>query len=101
MRVPMDIAHTDHVYLAMWAMLLAVRQHNLKSEKQINVVACPGLGTAKGQVPYRQASFQMSLSFDLFLFPPYYIVWRFAFKIQEIVRYGGDMGFHIPPDIDF
>jgi O-acetyl-ADP-ribose deacetylase (regulator of RNase III) len=100
-RVPMDIAHTDHVYLAMWAMLLAVRQHNLKSEKQINVVACPGLGTATGQVPYRQAARQMALVYEHFLNPPNYVDWRFADKIQERVRYGGDMGFHIPPDIDF
>jgi len=101
MRVPMDIAHTDHVYLAMWAMLLAVRQHNLKSEKQINVVACLGLGTATGQVPYRQAARQMALAYEHFLNPPNYIDWRLADKIQERVRYGGDMGFHIPPDIDF
>ena len=101
MRVPMDIAHTDHVYLAMWAMLLAVRQHNLKSAKQINIVACPGLGTATGQVPYRQAARQMALAYEHFLNPPSYIDWRFADKRQERIRYGGDMGFHIPPDIDF
>ena len=101
MRVPMDIAHTDHVYLAMWAMLLAVRRHNLKSEKQINIVACPGLGTATGHVPYRQAARQMGLAYEHFLNPPSYIDWRFADKRQERIRYGGDMGFHIPPDIDF
>src|SRR6476660_4962460 len=38
MRVPMDIAKTDHVYLAIWAMLLAVRHHNLNFEKQIKIV---------------------------------------------------------------
>ncbi|MFN8410762.1 MAG: macro domain-containing protein [Anaerolineales bacterium] len=101
MRVPMDIAHTDHVYLAMWAMLLVVRQHNLKSEKQIKIVACPGLGTATGQVPYRQAARQMALAYENFLNPPSFIDWRFADKRQEKIRYGGDMGFRLPPDIDF
>jgi O-acetyl-ADP-ribose deacetylase (regulator of RNase III) len=101
MRVPMDIAHTDHVYLAMWAMLLAVRQHNLKSEKRINIVACPGLGTATGHVPYRQAARQMALAYEHFLNPPSYLDWRFADKRQEKVRYGGDMGFNFPPDMDF
>ncbi len=101
MRVPMDIAHTDHVYLAMWAMLLAVRQHNLKSEKQIKVIACPGLGTATGHVPYRQAARQMALAYEHFLNPPSYLDWRFADKRQEKIRYGGDMGFNLPPDMDF
>jgi O-acetyl-ADP-ribose deacetylase (regulator of RNase III) len=101
MRIPMDIAYTDHVYLAMWAMLLAVRQHNLKSEKQINIVACPGLGTATGHVPYRQAARQMALAYEHFLNPPSYIDWRLADKRQEQIRYGGDMGFHIPPDLEF
>lgn len=97
MRVPMEIAHTDHVYLAMWAMLLAVRRHNLKSEKQISVVACPGLGTATGLVPYRQAARQMALAYEHFLNPPSYLDWRFAGERQERIRYGGDMGFHFPP----
>lgn len=101
MRVPMDIAHTDHVYLAMWAMLLSVRQHNLKSEKQINIIACPGLGTATGHVPYRQAARQMALAYEHFLNPPSYIDWRLADKRQDAIRYGGDMGLHIPPEVDF
>ena len=101
MRIPMGIAHTDYVYLAMWAMLLAVRQHNLKSEKQITVVACPGLGTATGHVPYRQAARQMALAYENFLNPPSYLDWRFADKRQERIRFGGDMGLMFPPDIEF
>jgi O-acetyl-ADP-ribose deacetylase (regulator of RNase III) len=101
MRVPMDIAYTDNVYLAMWAMLLAVRQHNLKSDKKIRIVACPGLGTTTGHVPYQQAARQMALAYENFLNPPSYLDWRFADKRQERIRYGGDMGFHIPPEIDF
>jgi O-acetyl-ADP-ribose deacetylase (regulator of RNase III) len=84
----------------MWAMLLAVRQHNLKSEKQINIIACPGPGTATGQVPYRQAARQMALAYEHFLNPPKYIDWHFADKRQKSVRYGGNMGFRFPPEID-
>jgi len=100
-RVPMDIARTDHVYLAMWAMLLAVRQHNLKSNKQIEIVACPGLGTATGHVPYRQAASQMALAYENFLKPPGSLDWRFAEQRQEKIRYGGEMGLIFPPDMDF
>lgn len=101
MRIPMDIAHTDHVYLAMWAMLLAIRHHNEISEKQIHIVACPGLGTATGHVPYLQAARQMALAYAHFLNPPRTLDWRFAEKRQMDIRYGGDTGFMIPPDIDF
>ncbi len=101
MRVPMDIARTDYVYLAMWAMLLAVRKHNLKSGKQIEIVACPGLGTATGHVPYRQAARQMALAYANFLKPPGCLDWRFADQRQEKIRYGGDMGLLFPPDMDF
>ena len=101
MRVPMAISRTDHVYSAMWAMLLAVRQHNLKSEKRIHIVACPGLGTATGQVPYHQAARQMALAYKHFLYPPKHLDWRFADERQGSVRYGGDMGLRIPPEMDF
>lgn len=101
MRVPMEIAHTDNVYQAMWSMLLAVRQHNLKSEKKIEIIACPGLGTATGRVPYRQAARLMALAYKNFLYPPRFIDWRFADARQERIRYGGDMGCNIPPDTDF
>lgn len=101
MRVPMTIIHTDNVYQAMWSMLLAVRQHNLKPDKKIETIACPGLGTAIGQVPYRQAARLMALAYRNFLNPPAFIDWRFAEQRQGNIRYGGDMGFHIPPDFDF
>ncbi|MEB3217952.1 MAG: macro domain-containing protein [Nostocales cyanobacterium 94392] len=70
MRVPMSIAGTDVPYVAMWAMLLAVRRHNQLSEHQINTVACPGLGTGIGRVPYHEAARQMALAYDNFLHPP-------------------------------
>ena len=98
MRVPMAIAHTDNVYKAMWAMLLAVRQHNQTAPHKIEVVACPGLGTLTGQVPYKEAARQMAHAYRNFLTPPKSIDWRFAGERHAQVRYGGDDGFHFPPE---
>ncbi len=96
MRVPMSIARTDHVYLAMWAMLLAVRRHNRSgAQPEIGTVACPGLGTATGKVPYREAARQMALAYAHFLKPPGKIDWLHADHRQATVRYGGDFGFMI------
>ncbi len=70
MRVPMSIAGTDIPYVAMWAMLLAIRRHNRQQEKQIRTVVCPGLGTGIGQVSYQEAARQMALAYDHFVYPP-------------------------------
>jgi O-acetyl-ADP-ribose deacetylase (regulator of RNase III) len=70
MRVPMSIQGTDIPYIAMWAMLLAVRQYNQKYPNSIKSVVCPGLGTGIGRVPYREAARQMALAYDHFLYPP-------------------------------
>src|SRR5262249_26156892 len=96
--IPMTIAHTDNVYRAMWALLLAVRQHNQTAERKINTIACPGLGTGTGNVPFRQAARQMSLAYRNFLNPPKQITWQFAEERQSQIRYGGDDGFNFPPE---
>lgn len=70
MRVPMIIKGTDIPYSAMWAMLLAVRQHNQQSPNPIWSVACSGLGTGIGRVPYAEAARQMAVAYDHFLYPP-------------------------------
>jgi O-acetyl-ADP-ribose deacetylase (regulator of RNase III) len=75
MRVPMSIKGTDIPYVAMWAMLLSIRQHNLRqhdrsSQQPIRSIACPGLGTGIGQVPANEAARQMALAYDHFLYPP-------------------------------
>jgi hypothetical protein len=44
MRIPMPIARTDHVYSAMWAMLLAVRRHNRESCRDHPYRGVPGTG---------------------------------------------------------
>ncbi len=97
MRVPMEIAHTDNVYLAMWAMLRAVHQHNQQHPQKINRVLCPGLGTGAGHVPGREAARQMALAYQNFLNPPQYIDWRLANQRQAEIRFGGDMGLRFPP----
>ena len=92
MRIPMTIALTDNVYVAMWAMLLAVYQHNLTATKKIRSIACPGLGTATGQVPYDEAARQMAVAYRNFLNPPNYISWRYADERQNAIGRGGDLG---------
>lgn len=89
MRVPMKIACMDNVYCAMWAMLLAIWNHNKKSDHQINTVACPGLGTATGRVPVNEAAYQMALAYRNFIDPPLRMSWHFAKIRQNAVKYGG------------
>ena len=98
MRSPMEIAHTDNVYRATWAMLLAVRQHNERQERKIRLVACPGMGTGTGHVPYAEAARQMSMAYRNYLNPPQHIGWDLAMDRQLEIRYGGDLGFHFPPE---
>lgn len=93
MRVPMEIALTDNVYNAMWAMLLAVHEHNRQGERKIERVACPGLGTATGRVPVDEAARQMALAWRHFLRPPQGISWRYADERQERIGRGGDLNF--------
>ena len=96
MRVPMDIARTDNVYLAMSAMLLAVQRHNASADERIDCVACPGLGTATGRVPPAEAARQMALAYRNFLNPPSRLDWTLARARQDEIWYGGDLGFELP-----
>lgn len=93
MRLPMTIALTDNVYNAMWAMLLAVYQHNRKQDEKIRTIACPGLGTATGQVPFDEAARQMAAAYQHFIKPPNHISWRYADERQKAIGRGGDLGF--------
>ncbi len=100
MRVPMTIAYTDNVYKAMAAMLLAVHKHNQTAERKIEMIACPGLGTGIGEVPFKEAARQMSLAYRNFLNPPSSINWHYATDRQMRIRFGGDDGFHFSPERD-
>ncbi len=86
MRVPMDISHTDNPYLAMWAMLRVVHQYNTSAEHKIESVACSGLGTGYGEVPFAQAGRQMALAYKNFLNPPNSITWGYAKVRHYAVR---------------
>ncbi len=90
MRVPMSISQTDNVYLAMWAMLLAVWQHNQNEEQKINAIVCPGLGTGTGGVPFQRAAKHMALAYKNFLRPPEAINWPYASLRQKAIGSGGD-----------
>ena len=91
MRVPMAITRTDNVYLAMWAMMLAVERHNASGEgRRIETVACPGLGTATGRMPFDEAARQMSCAYRHFLSPPKAISWPYATGRQDAVGWGGE-----------
>lgn len=93
MRVPMSIAGTDIPYIAMWAMLLAVRRHNQHAERKINSIACPGLGTGIGRVPYNEAARQMALAYDNFLHPPKFLNCIVAADRQLQIWEGGNSNF--------
>lgn len=69
MRVPMSINGSDIPYVAMWAMLLEIRRHNLHHKRKIETILCPGLGTGIGKVPYSEAARQMALAYDHFVYP--------------------------------
>jgi len=99
MRIPMPVARTDNVYLAMWAMLLAVRRHNRRAERLINSVACPGLGTGVGRMPFPEAARQMALAYRNLLTPPAQINWHFASERQRQIGRGGDLGFALPKSL--
>lgn len=70
MRVPMSINGTDVPYSAMWAMLLAIRQHDRTNPQKIRSVVCPGFGTGIGGVAYSEAARQMAIAYDHYLYPP-------------------------------
>jgi O-acetyl-ADP-ribose deacetylase (regulator of RNase III) len=87
MRVPMDISRTENTYQAMFAMLVAVHNHNQEGSKpKIMIVACPGLGTATGRVPPEQAANQMALAFAHYLRPPARMNWEFALARQKAIE---------------
>ena len=75
MRVPIDISNTDNVYNAMFAMLRAVTNFNKQSKFRINKVLCPGLGTATGRVPLKEAARQMAMAFRNFKNPTTNMNW--------------------------
>ncbi len=64
MRIPGNIRNTIQVYLAMRAILVAVRQHNQRHPEKIRHIASPGLGTGVGGMDYSEAAKQMQQAFQ-------------------------------------
>jgi len=103
MRVPMSIQGTDYVYLAMKAMLPAIKDHNISvkngrasdNDTYIKSVACTGLGTFYGKMSFDEAARQMALAYRNFLKPPKKISWSYASQRQREVRYGGFDGLRL------
>lgn len=96
MRVPMNVSKTDNVYLATWATLLAVHRHNAVSDRTIETLVIPGLGTGSGGVAYEEAALQMRLACEFYLNRPKYINPSMAHHRQERIHYGGRSGFERP-----
>ena len=96
MRVPMNIQGTDHIYLAMWAVLTAIHRHNRSGAQKIDCLACPGLSTGTGGVDSLEAALQMFLAYEHFQQPPQHLNPSVAQKRHERVYYGGRWGFTKP-----
>jgi hypothetical protein len=96
MRIPMNISGTDHAYLATWATLLAVQQHNRAAQRKIETLVCPAFGAGTGGVPGIEVGFQMKLAWEHFKKVPGVITPSFAQERHERIYYGGRMGFEKP-----
>ncbi len=106
MRTPMNIQGTDHVYLAMWAALTAVHRHNRSvataattgstQMREINRLACPGLGTGTGGMDPLEAALQICIAYEHFQKPPQFINPTLAQQRQDKIHYGGRWGFTHP-----
>jgi O-acetyl-ADP-ribose deacetylase (regulator of RNase III) len=96
MRVPMNIQGTDHVYLALWAVLTAVHRHNRSTPEKIACLACPGLGTGTGGMDSLEAALQLCLAYEQYQRPPQFINPSMAQQRHERIYYGGRWGFNKP-----
>ena len=102
MRVPLNLKGTDNVYIATWASLLAIHQHNHSSEKQIVTAVFPGFGIGTGGMDFIEASLQMRYAFEHYRNPPEFLNGSLAQNRHERVHYGSKWGFENPrgPQID-
>ena len=80
MRIPMNISNTDNTYCAMYGVLTAVWNYNRTGRAKINRLACPGLGTAIGEMPHDRAANQMAAAYRNFI-PRSELNWEHALEV--------------------
>jgi O-acetyl-ADP-ribose deacetylase (regulator of RNase III) len=86
MRVPGNIEGTDKVYAATWAALLAIRSHNLGTDRPIEIVAMPAMGTGFGGMPHSEAARQMAAAYRHSLETPHRLDWDFVVQRQKAIH---------------
>lgn len=64
MRVPSRVDKTANAYLALRAVLRAVRAHNVSGRGRIERIVCPGLGTGNGAMPAERCAWQMRQAWE-------------------------------------
>lgn len=91
MRVPGTIEGTDKVYVAMWAALLAIYQHNVKADamEKIKTAVFPAMGAGFGRVPYPEVARQMATAYRHYLDPPHRFDWDMVAKRHKAIMYDG------------
>lgn len=87
MRVPGSIEGTDKVYCATWAAILEAQAHNATSEKRIETIAFPAMGTGFGGVPFDEAARQMAAAWCHYLDPPHRLDWDFVIERNRSIHY--------------
>jgi len=90
MRVPASIEHTDKIYSATWAALLAIHHHNVRSEAKIETVCFPAMGTGFGGVAFDEAARQMAAAYRHYWHPPHRLDWDVVVERQKAICYDGD-----------
>jgi len=87
MRVPSCIEGRENIYLATWAVLLAVYHHEL--EPPINDLVMPAFGAGFGRVPFDEVARQMAVAYRYFLTPPYPPDWERVTARHRAISYSG------------
>jgi len=90
MIIPELIRHTDNIYMAMKAMLLAVENYNNQAndKSKIRSVVCSGLGTGAGRVPFHKAARDMAKAYRVFKVRPKegQLSWAFATNRYRYIK---------------
>jgi O-acetyl-ADP-ribose deacetylase (regulator of RNase III) len=89
MRVPGSIEGTDKVYAATWSALLAVHAFNVTSDRKIDVLAFPAMGTGFGGVHFDEAARQMAAAYRHYREPPHRLDWDFVVERHKAICYDG------------